>query len=113
TVNNTFESIIGPVTSGLASLQEGSITSKFVPMETVVQETLKRIERAYDQYQCGSLVSGIPTGYRDLDDTLGGVHPGELFIIAGRPGMGKTALSAGIARGVAEGGYGVAFVTAE
>ena len=40
---------------------------------------------------------GVPTGLRDLDDRLGGLHKSDLVIIAGRPAMGKTALATNIA----------------
>jgi replicative DNA helicase len=48
-----------------------------------------------------SHVSGLPTGLRDLDSKLGGLHPSDLVILAGRPGMGKTALATTIAYGAA------------
>ena len=38
-------------------------------------------------------IVGVPTGLRDLDDRLGGLHKSDLIIIAGRPSMGKTALA--------------------
>ncbi|MFN7305257.1 MAG: replicative DNA helicase, partial [Alphaproteobacteria bacterium] len=47
-------------------------------------------------------VSGLPTGLRDLDNKTGGLHPSDLIIIAGRPGMGKTALATKIAFGAAK-----------
>jgi replicative DNA helicase len=47
-------------------------------------------------------VSGLATGLRDLDAKTGGLHPSDLLIIAGRPGMGKTALATKIAFGAAK-----------
>jgi len=47
-------------------------------------------------------VSGLATGLRDLDTKTGGLHPSDLLIIAGRPGMGKTALATKIAFGAAK-----------
>jgi replicative DNA helicase len=49
----------------------------------------------------GSDVSGVATGFRDLDHLLGGLHGSDLLIIAGRPSMGKTALALNIAMNVA------------
>ena len=49
----------------------------------------------------GSDVSGIGTGFRDLDRVLGGLHQSDLIILAGRPSMGKTALALNIAMNVA------------
>ncbi len=45
----------------------------------------------------GGAVSGVPTGFTELDSLLGGLHPSDLVIIAGRPGMGKTALATNMA----------------
>ena len=42
-------------------------------------------------------IVGVPTGLRDLDEKLGGLHKSDLLIIAGRPSMGKTALATNIA----------------
>ena len=42
---------------------------------------------------CTRAVSGLTTGLRDVDSKLGGLHPSDLMTLAGRPGMGKTALA--------------------
>ena len=55
---------------------------------------LKQAEHAH--YRRGKL-SGVPTGLTDLDKKLGGLHPSDLLIIAGRPGMGKTSIATNIA----------------
>jgi len=47
-------------------------------------------------------VSGLPSGLRDLDKKMGGLHPSDLLILAGRPGMGKSALATKIAFGAAK-----------
>jgi replicative DNA helicase len=44
----------------------------------------------------GSPVAGIPTGLIDLDDVTGGLQPGQLIVVGGRPSMGKTALALGM-----------------
>jgi replicative DNA helicase len=55
---------------------------------------INNAEAAYKRH--GKIV-GVGTGFRDLDDKLGGLHPSDLVIIAGRPSMGKTALATNIA----------------
>ena len=55
------------------------------------------IEMASVAYKNDEGIVGVPTGLRDLDDRLGGLHNSDLLIIAGRPGMGKTALATNIA----------------
>ena len=56
---------------------------------------------------------GVPTGFLDLDKQLGGLHPSDLIILAGRPSMGKSALAANIARNAAKEGFGVGFFSLE
>lgn len=49
----------------------------------------------------GGLMSGVPTGFGDLDKLLNGLHPGQLIIVAGRPGLGKSTVSMDFARNAA------------
>ena len=68
--------------------------------QTIKALTDKALADAELAWQQGGTV-GAPTGLADLDRMLGGLFPGDLTVIAGRPGMGKTALALGIARSVA------------
>lgn len=70
---------------------------------TVIEERSKR----------GDALPGLSTGLRKLDELTLGLQDGELFIIAARPGMGKTALAIGIAHHVAQKGTPVFFFSAE
>jgi replicative DNA helicase len=54
----------------------------------IMQETFKNIEKLYQRKE---LVTGVPTGFTDLDTMTAGMQPSDLVIIAGRPSMGKTA----------------------
>ncbi len=55
------------------------------------------IDMAGAAFQRGDRLAGVPSGLRDLDKKLGGLHPSDLLILAGRPSMGKTALATNIA----------------
>ena len=55
------------------------------------------IEMASNAYKNEEGIVGVPTGLKDLDERLGGLHKSDLVIIAGRPSMGKTALATNIA----------------
>ncbi len=55
------------------------------------------LEIAQAAHQRNGLLSGVPTDFRDIDGRLGGLHPSDLLILAGRPSMGKTALATNIA----------------
>ena len=53
-----------------------------------MKDTFKAIEKLYDRKE---LVTGVPTGFTDLDTMTAGLQGGDLLIVAGRPSMGKTA----------------------
>ena len=72
----------------------GQISQDFKKFSTSLVEAINSAESAYKRE--GQL-SGIPTGFTDLDQLLGGLHKTDLIIIAGRPSMGKTALATNIA----------------
>lgn len=59
------------------------------------------IEQAEELNRKGSAVTGLPTGFRDLDRMLSGLHPSNLLIVAARPGMGKSSLALNIAQNAA------------
>jgi replicative DNA helicase len=67
------------------------------------KEALRRaVDMAANAYQRDGKLSGLATGLRDLDHKMGGLQPSDLIILAGRPGMGKTALATNIAYNVAQ-----------
>lgn len=70
----------------------------FVSFERALSDAVLQAERAFST---PGGVSGLTTGLRDLDAKTGGLHPSDLIILAGRPGMGKTALATKIAYGAA------------
>jgi len=73
----------------------------YASIKTVLMETFERIEHLYNNK---GGVTGVPTGFKDLDMLTSGLQPSELIVIAARPSMGKTVLSLNIARNVAVGG---------
>ena len=72
----------------------------FVNIQTLLPLVADRIDFLYQRENQGS-VTGIPTGFDDLDERTSGFQPGDLIIVAGRPSMGKTAFSLNIAENVA------------
>ena len=70
----------------------------FVTFERALTDAIGIAEKAF--HRAGA-VAGLTTGLRDLDKKTGGMHPSDLLILAGRPGMGKTALATKIAFGAA------------
>jgi replicative DNA helicase len=77
---------------------KGGNEGGFVVFKDALIGAINTAERAY--HRAGG-VSGLSTGLRDLDKKTGGLHPSDLLILAGRPGMGKTALATKIAFGAA------------
>lgn len=72
----------------------------FMDIKILLPQVADRIDQLY-QRDNPSDVTGIPTGYTDLDEKTSGFQPGDLIIVAGRPSMGKTAFSLNIAENVA------------
>ena len=72
----------------------------FSEIQPLLTQVVERIDLLF-QRESASEVTGIPTGYTDLDRMTSGLQPGDLIIIAGRPSMGKTAFSLNIAEHVA------------
>jgi replicative DNA helicase len=72
----------------------------FVDIQPLLKEVVERIELLYSRDN-PSEVTGIASGFHDLDQKTSGFQPGDLIIVAGRPSMGKTAFSLNIAEHVA------------
>ena len=67
-------------------------------MQNVVREAIEEIEKAA---QNSDSISGVPTGFHDLDKITAGWQKSDMIVLAGRPGMGKTAFVLSMARNVA------------
>ena len=78
---------------------EGGNNGGFVAFERALTDAILGAERAFRR---AGHVSGLTTGLRDMDAKTGGLHGSDLLILAGRPGMGKTALATKIAFGAAK-----------
>ena len=74
--------------------EKGSFNSSLLKFDEALKFT---IEMATNAYKNEEGIVGVPTGLRELDNKLGGLHKSDLVIIAGRPSMGKTALATNIA----------------
>ena len=69
-----------------------------VPIREIVMNVIREMEEAARN---DGKVTGVPTGFRDLDNMLTGMHAGELLLVAARPAMGKTAFALNIAQNAA------------
>lgn len=86
-VNNAQAEIYG-VTGGVDS-------EDFVPLTMAVEAAIDEIEAAKSR---DGLMTGIPTGFQELDELTNGLHPGQLIIVAARPALGKSTLALDFAR---------------
>lgn len=96
--NEPLEEILEKTEKSVFELLEKRNTGEFVPIRQVVLNALERIEKAS---KSDGVVTGIPTGFIDLDYKLSGLQPSDLVLIAARPSMGKTAFVLNIAQYIA------------
>ncbi|MDH5528696.1 MAG: replicative DNA helicase [Paracoccaceae bacterium] len=79
--------------------EQGTVEKGFV---SFLKATTEAVQSALAAYQRDGGLAGISTGLTDLDKKLGGLHPSDLLIVAGRPSMGKTSLATNIAFNIAK-----------
>jgi replicative DNA helicase len=91
-------------------ISEKKIKASFVAVGDMIKDTLKTVEKLYERKE---MVTGVPTGYEDLDRLTAGLQAADLIIVAGRPGMGKTAFALNIAMNAAFTGVGAAVFSLE
>ncbi|MBL4801366.1 MAG: replicative DNA helicase [Emcibacter sp.] len=106
--DNDLDDVLNGLTSALHSVsQSAEVGRGLVHISDTLGEVLDSI--ASDEPD----TTGVTTGLRALDDSLGLLRPGQSIVLAGRPGMGKTAAALGMAKGAAKAGHGVAFFSQE
>ena len=98
TGKESLETILEDTEKRVFELVQKRNTGEFVPIRQVVMNAMDRIEKA--SRNKGN-VTGIPTGFIDLDYKTAGLQPSDLILIAARPSMGKTAFVLNIAQNVA------------
>jgi len=86
------ETLLDESQSKIYDVAQGRIRQQFQSVSDLLPKTFDDIER-YGKGQ----ITGIPSGFKDLDELTAGFQPGELIILAGRPSMGKTALALAMA----------------
>ena len=79
------------------SISEHRVKTSFVPVKDVIKDTIQLVHNLFDRKEG---ISGLPTGFIDLDMLTTGFYPGDLIILGARPSMGKTALCLNIAQQV-------------
>jgi replicative DNA helicase len=75
-------------------LAQGHLGGTFAPVSSIIQDSVEIVDRLYSRQE---KITGVPTGFTDLDNLLAGLQASDLIIVAGRPSMGKTSLALGMA----------------
>lgn len=111
--NSNVDEFLDEAEHRIFEISERRIKPAFHTMPELTKESIRILERLYENRE---LVTGVPTGFTDLDALTSGLQPSDLVIIAARPSMGKTALALNIASYAAmeaEPKRGVAFFSLE
>ncbi|MCX5901815.1 MAG: replicative DNA helicase, partial [Proteobacteria bacterium] len=95
TAEENVEDILDFSEKTIFQISEDGIKPSFYPLKTILKSTFKDIERLYEKKQ---IITGVPSGFADLDSKTSGFQPSDLIIIAGRPSMGKTAFCLNVAQ---------------
>jgi len=90
--------LLNDVEAKVYGIAQGRFKDKTASMKDQVMEAIHAIEALYDRR---GAITGLPTGFAELDKMLDGLHAAEMIVIAARPSMGKTALAMNIAEHIA------------
>ncbi|HET7320627.1 MAG TPA: replicative DNA helicase [Candidatus Saccharimonadales bacterium] len=93
-----LKELIEEAETRLFEVSQQHVKQSVVSLETILTESFDRLD---DLHKDKKKLRGIPTGFRDLDNILAGLQRSDLFILAARPSMGKTALALNLAHNVA------------
>jgi len=90
--------ILDEAEGAIFAVADDRLKAGFVPMRDLVKESFPKIEQLFEQKR---LITGVPTGFVDMDEMTRGLQGGDLVIVAARPSMGKTSLVLNISQHVA------------
>jgi replicative DNA helicase len=92
------EEVLDRAEARIFALGEQRLSTGFRPMSQLVHPAMTRIQELYERKEH---ITGVPTGFTDLDNRTAGLQPSDLIIVAGRPGMGKTSFALNMAENAA------------
>jgi len=97
--DTSVEQVMNDAEKAVFGVSERRTTRDLQPIKQVLSEYIDRVDQLARR---GEDTYGVPTGFIDLDRLLGGMQPSDLLIVAGRPGMGKTAFILSAAKNAAQ-----------
>jgi len=95
--NLDAEDLVDYAERSIFKISDKRVKASFVSLKEVIRDSFEMIEQLYDKKET---VTGVSSGFRDLDDLTTGFQKGDLIIVGGRPSMGKTAFALNIAQHV-------------
>ena len=107
---SAHEIVEAAMSSLISVMERGALSAGGTDIKTSVWGALRRVEAAY---KTDGAITGLETGLKRLDSVLGGFHQGDLIVLAGRPGMGKSDTAANIAAFAAGAGERILFFSLE
>ncbi len=97
---NQLQELIEDAETRLFEVSQKYIKQDVTSLETILSESFERLD---DLHKDKGKIRGVPTGFKDMDNILAGLQKSDLFVLAARPSMGKTALALNLAHNVAVG----------
>lgn len=105
------DAILDNAESSIFALAEDRVKAGLISVKEIVKDNFERLEKIFRE---GKSITGVPTGYTELDKLTSGLQPSELLILAARPSQGKTALALNLMENIAiRGGHPVAMFSLE
>src|SRR3984893_2304174 len=105
------DAVLDNAESSIFAIAEDRVRAGLIPIKDIVRDNFERLEKIFRE---GKSITGIPTGYTELDELTSGFQPSELLILAARPSQGKTALALNLAENIAiRGGHPMAVFSLE
>ncbi|MBI4667012.1 MAG: replicative DNA helicase [Nitrospinae bacterium] len=92
------DTLLDRVETMVLDISQQRARKSLLPIKSIIKDSIKTVENLYASKQ---LVTGTPTGYKELDEKTAGLQPSDLIIVAGRPSMGKTAFAINVAQNMA------------
>lgn len=94
----TLQELVEEAETKLFEVSQRHVKQDITSIETILSESFDRLDELHKDK---GKIRGVPTGYKDMDNILAGLQKSDLFILAARPSMGKTAFSLNLAHNVA------------
>jgi replicative DNA helicase len=102
--------ILDGAEKAIFEIAEGRISAGFTPLRDLVQSSFATIEKLQEQRNA---ITGVPSGFQDLDELTAGFQPSDMIILAARPAMGKTSFVLNVAQNAAKKGKTVGVFSLE